>query len=132
MGFDIKYDSEQECITVTFTGRVSTPIVRKYLDALLPLLEETGCTRLLSDCREAETRFTSSDIMQFPKIAEETPLTAQLKRAVVAIPGTSGFELYEILSKVMGQQLRLFESMEEAQAWLFAEPEQASQTELGT
>ena len=56
--------------------------------------------------------------MQFPKIAAKSPLTARLKRAVVATPGTSGFELYEILSKVMGQPVRVFETMKEAEAWL--------------
>ena len=118
MSFDIKYDSAQECITVTFTGRVSMPTVRKYLDALLPLLEETDCTRLLSDCSEAGINLTSSDIMQFPKIAAESPLTARLRRAVVATPGTGGFELYEILSKVMGQEVRVFNTREEAMEWL--------------
>jgi hypothetical protein len=121
MSFDIKYDPEQECIFVTFTGTISMPIVRKYLDDLLPLLEETDCTRLLSDCLEAEVHFTSTDIMQFPKIAAESPLTTRLKRAVVATSGTSGFELYEILSKVMSQQVRIFETQEEALAWLLAD-----------
>ena len=116
--YDIKYDPEKECIFVTFDGRVTMSLVREYIAALLPVLEETDCRRLLSDCCKAEILLSSSDIMQFPKIAAESPLTARLKRAVVATPGTSGYELYETLSKVMGQQLRVFKEREEALEWL--------------
>lgn len=121
MRFDIQYDAEKECIFATFNGRISMSVVREYIAALLPLLEETDCRRLLSDSREAEVNLTSSDIMQFPKIAAESPLTARLKRAVVAMPGTSGYELYEILSKVMGQQLRVFTTRDEAMEWLMGD-----------
>ena len=74
--FEINYNQDQDCIFVKFTGRVSMPVVRKYLEELLPLLEETDCRRLLSDCLGAEINLTSSDIMQFPKIAAKSPLTA--------------------------------------------------------
>lgn len=118
MIFDIKYDPEKDCIFVKFSGRISMPIVSKYLEELLPILEDSKCNRLLSDCLEAEVHLSSSDIMQFPKIAAESPLTDRLRRAVVATPGTSGYELYEILSKVMGQPVRVFKTREEAMEWL--------------
>ena len=119
MKFDIQYDADQDCIFATFNGRVTMSVVHEYIAALLPILEETDCRRLLSDSREADIHLTSSDIMHFPKLAAESPLTARLKRAVLATPGTSGYELYEILSKVTGQQLRVFETKEEALKWLF-------------
>lgn len=96
MKYDIQYDTDQDCIFATFNGRVSMSVVREYIAALLPILEETDCRRLLSDSREADIHLTSSDIMQFPKLAAESPLTAQLKRAVLATPGTSGYELYDV------------------------------------
>jgi hypothetical protein len=119
MIFDIQYDSDQDCIFATFNGRVSMSVVRDYIAALLPILEETDCRRLLSDSREAEVHLTSSEIMQFPKLAAESPLTARLKRAVVATQGTSGYDLYETLSKVSGQQVRVFTTKEDALSWLF-------------
>ena len=119
MIFDIQYDSDQDCIFATFNGRVSMSVVRDYITALLPILEETDCLRLLSDSREADIHLTSSDIMQFPKLAAESPLTARLKRAVVATQGTSGYDLYETLSKVSGQQVRVFTTKEDALSWLF-------------
>lgn len=118
MLFKIHYDKEKECVFVTFTGVISMPVVNEYIAALLPVLEETDCRRLLSDCRNAVIQLNSRDIMQFPKMAEASPLTARLKRAVVASSGTSGYELYEALSKVMDQQLRVFENPEEALEWL--------------
>ena len=121
MAFEINYHADEDCIFVSFSGRISMPIVRKYLELLLPILEETGCTRLLSDCLDAEINLTSTDIMQFPKLAAASPLTARLKRAVVAAPGTSGFELYEALSRIMGQRLKVFRSREAALEWLMAD-----------
>jgi hypothetical protein len=61
--------------------------------------------------------------MQFPKLAAASPLTARLKRAVLATPNTSGYELYETLSKVTGQQLRVFKEEDEAMKWLFDDSE---------
>ena len=118
MPYTIRYDSEKECVFATFTGNISMPLVREYIAALLPVLEETDCHLLLSDCLEAEVHLSSRDIMQFPKMAAESPLTTRLKRAVVVTPGTSGYELYETLSKVMHQQLRVFKTREEAMKWL--------------
>jgi hypothetical protein len=119
MPFDIKYDAQKCCIFAVFTGIVTMQVVHEYIAALLPVLEETGCQHLLSDTRQAEIRLSSMDIMQFPKLAEASPLTARLKRAVLASPGTSGYELYEILSSLQGQRLRVFSSREEALRWLF-------------
>jgi hypothetical protein len=118
MIFDIQYDAGQDCIFVEFNGRITMSIVKEYIGALLPVLEETDCRRLLSDCSGAEVHLTSSDIMQFPKMAAQSPLTARLKRAVVATPGTGGYELYETLSTVMGQQLRVFSDREAALEWV--------------
>ena len=118
MIFDIQYNVERNFIHVTFTGRITMSVVHEYLEALLPVLEETDCRRLLSDCRQAEVHLTSSDIMQFPKLAAASPLTARLRRAVLATPNTSGYELYETLSKVTGQQLRVFKEEDEAMEWL--------------
>ena len=118
MPYAIRYESEKDCIFVTFTGKITMPLVREYIAALLPVLEETDCRLLLSDCLMAEVHLSSRDIMQFPKLAAESPLTARLKRAVVVTPGTSGYELYETLSKVMNQHLRVFKTREEALEWL--------------
>jgi hypothetical protein len=118
MIFDIQYDAEQDFIRVVFSGRITMSVVREYISTLLPVLKETDCRRLLSDCSQAEVHLTSSDIMQFPKMAADSPLTARLKRAVVATPGTSGYDLYETLSRVMSQQLRVFDERDEALAWL--------------
>ena len=121
MIFDIQYNAEQDFIRVVFNGRITMSVVQEYISTLLPVLEETDCRRLLSDCSQAEVHLTSSDIMQFPKMAADSPLTARLKRAVVATPGTSGYDLYETLSRIMGQQLRVFDKRDEALAWLLQE-----------
>ncbi|MEN7972351.1 MAG: hypothetical protein ABFR47_00800 [Verrucomicrobiota bacterium] len=118
MPFEIRQDADKKCIRVTFTGALTMPLVREYVEALLPILEETDYRLLLSDCLNAEVQLSSRDIMQFPKIAAESPLTSRLRRAVLATPGTSGYELYETLSKLMGQQLRIFNTKEDAMKWL--------------
>lgn len=120
MPFEIRCENEQECVFVTFTGKLTMPLIREYVAALVPVLEKNDCRLLLNDCLKAEVQLSSRDIMQFPKMAAASPLVARLKRAVLATPGTSGYELYETLSKVMGQQLQVFKTREEAMKWLMA------------
>ena len=56
-------------------------------------LSKPGCQRVLSDSRSASLKLSSMDIIQFPKLAQASPLTANLRRAALASPGTSGYEL---------------------------------------
>lgn len=120
MPFKIQHDADKKCVFVTFTGPLTMSVIHKYVEALLPILEETGDHLLLSDCLNVEVQLSSRDIMKLPGIAAKSALTAQLKRAVLATPGTSGYELYEALSKLMGQRLRIFKTKEEALEWLMA------------
>lgn len=120
MPFNIEYDAEEEIIVVTFIGEITMSLVKEYIAALLPVLEETKCQKLLSDSRSGELNLSSMDIMQFPKMAEASPLTAKLRRAVLAKPGTSGYELYETLSRIQGQYVQVFEKRADALAWLHA------------
>jgi hypothetical protein len=119
MPFEIEYNADQDCIFATFTGEITMSLTKEYIGALLPILKETGCQRLLSDSRDAKLKLSSMDIMQFPKMAQASPLTANLKRAVVASPGTSGYELYETLCNLQGQNVQVFSSKEKAMDWLF-------------
>jgi hypothetical protein len=121
MPFEIQYDADQDCIFATFIGKITMTVVKEYITTLLPILEETDCRRLLSDSRTADLQVSSMDILQFPKMAESSPLIMRMKRAVLASPGTSGYEMYETLSKMQGQQVQLFNSREEALEWLFEE-----------
>lgn len=118
MPFEVKYDEQAGYISSVFTGRVTMKVVREYIAELLPLLEQTGCKRLLSDSRSADIHFSALDIMQFPKIAAASPLTQNLKRAVVATPGTSGYEMYETMSIMQGQDVKAFVDFDEAVTWL--------------
>jgi len=122
MPFEIKHDTEYDYIRVTFTGKLTMPLTREYITALLPILEETDCRRLLSDCRNATVHLSARDIMLLPKMAADWPKIVRLKRAVLATPRTSGYELYKTFSMLLGQQLRVFSDQEEAMEWLMATP----------
>lgn len=123
MPFKIEYIAEQDYILATFTGQITMRLTRDYIAALLPILEETGCQRLLSDSVNAKLQLSSLDIINFPKMADASPLTAKLKRAVLAPTGSSGYELYETLSKMYGQQLHVFIDRKEALRWLLSDEE---------
>ena len=121
MPYELTFEAEEGYLRAVFTGRVTMQVVRDYLQVLLPKLEETKCQRLLSDCSAAEIHFSSLDIMQFPKLAAASPLTEILKRAVVAKPGTSGYEMYETISTMQGQFVRVFSDHDEALEWLLSD-----------
>lgn len=123
MPFEIHYDADAQCVMVRFTGKLTMPLVQEYIATLIPLLEEHDCHRVLSDSREAELQLSALDIMQFPKMADASPLTARCKRAVLAAPGTSGYDMYETLSKMQGHKVQLFSSPADAMDWLLAEEE---------
>jgi len=121
MPFDISYNAEEDYIVATFTGIINMKLVSDYIAALIPVLEETGCTRLLSDSTEAQLQLSAMDIMKFPKMAAASPLTARLKRAALAAEGTSGYEMYATFSKMQGQDLQVFTDRKEAVAWLLSD-----------
>ena len=123
MPFTIEYIEDQDYILSTFTGPITMALVHQYIDSLLPVLEDTGCRRLLSDSTHAQIQVTTMDIMQFPKMAEASPLTTDLKRAALAPGGTSGYEMYEAFSKIQGQEVQVFTNRPEALEWLLQNPE---------
>jgi hypothetical protein len=118
MPFEIKYDEARNCVFALFTGKITMQLVHEYIAALLPVLEEHDCRRVLSDSRKAQLQVSALDIMQFPKLAEASPLTARCKRAVLPPPVTSGFDMYETLSEMKGHNVRIFSDSDEALAWL--------------
>jgi hypothetical protein len=121
MPFKIEYHAEHDYVESTFTGPIGMPLVRDYIAALLPVLEKTGCSRLLNDSTRAQIQFSSFDVLQFPKLAAVSPLTAGLKRAALAATGSSGYQMYATLSKIQGQNLNVFTDREDALKWLLAE-----------
>lgn len=123
MPFNIEYDQEEDCIIATFIGEIGMATVKEYISALLPVLEKTGCCRVLSDSRNGELKLTSLDIMKFPKMAKTSTLTAGLKRAVLARQGRSGYDLYATLCNLQGQHVKVFSSRPEAMKWLHSDEE---------
>lgn len=121
MPFEIAYNADADYVVSTFTGRVTMAMARDYITALLPVLEETGCTRVLSDSSQAQIQVTSMDIMQFPKMVSASPLTARLKRAALSAEGSSGYEMYATLSKMQGQNIQVFTDRDKALEWLLSD-----------
>lgn len=124
MPFNIEYDADQDCIIATFMGEINMTMVKDYIAALLPVVEKTGCKRVLSDSRNGELQLNSMDIMQFPKMANASPLTSGLKRAVLAPLGKSGYEMYATLCNMQGQDVKVFTSRDEAMEWLTSDATQ--------
>jgi len=116
MPFTIQHDLEQDCLRATFTDRLTISLVHEFFTTAATIIKETGCRRLLSDCRQVKVHLSALEIMQFPKLAAATPLIAKSKRAVLAPRGTSGYELYEMLSD--STYMRVFHQQEKAIEWL--------------
>ncbi|MDZ8118747.1 hypothetical protein [Pontiella agarivorans] len=121
MPFNIEYDADEEIVVSTFIGEITMTVIKEYIAALLPVLEETRCRKLLSDSRNGALKVSSIDILKFPKMAEASPLTSRLKRALLTRPGTSGYEMYATMCNAHGQSVKLFNSRAEAIAWLHAD-----------
>lgn len=121
MPYSIRYDEQLNCVFSRFDGVLTMAVIKAYLDEVLPLLEKTGCLRVLNDTRDARLSLTSMDIMKMPKMAKQHMFTYPIKRALLAPHGMSGYDLFAILSNMLGQKVRIFHDEEEAMAWLMTE-----------
>ncbi len=121
MPYNIEYQQDADYIEAVFTDCITMGVIQTYLPKLLPVLEQTGCKRVLTDAREAKFPSTVRDILQLPKMLAASPLTRGLKRAILYKEWANGFDLYEIISNMQGQNVQIFTDREAALEWLLSD-----------
>lgn len=121
MPYTIEYDEEQNCVFARFTGIIDMALTLEYIAEVTQILKVKNCRRLLNDSTEAQLKLNGRDILSFPKLAQISEETKLAKRAVLARPNTSGYLLYETLSHMAGQKVKIFYDREEALQWLMSD-----------
>ena len=123
MPFAISYDTDIQCVCCRLTGTITMSMAKEFMEALVAELKQHDCRRVFNDAREAVIQIGSIDLINLPKTIAGIPELADSKRALVATPGTSGFEIFKTTSDIQGQNVCMFTTREEALAWLLDESE---------
>ena len=121
MSHELYYDSDIDCVVLRVDGVVTLNRVRKMAPEVARMCGETGCHLLLNDMSEATIDISVIGLFDSPSIMDESKVSRVIKRALVVPPSFEEATFLENLSRNRGHDLMLFEDIEEAKNWLFAE-----------
>jgi hypothetical protein len=107
--------------TVTAVGRLTWSSLSEAAPQVLSQMQEAGCDRVLFDFRDTELALGTLDLRDFAASQLRIGF-ARLKRALVASHEIPDFTFYEHASRNLGQDLRVFNDMDKARAWLLEDP----------
>jgi len=84
---------------------------------------EKNCSLCLSDYREATIEMSTLQIYDLPKVLSDLVNSFdlrpnQFKRAIIVGKGLRDYNFFETVTLNAGQNIRLFQDIEEAKLWL--------------
>jgi hypothetical protein len=123
MSHTIAYDSDAHIVEITIQGQLFLNEVKDIYSEAILIAREEGCSRFLSDYRQATIRLSTLELYELPKILAEviTPLgysPVTLKRALVVARDLEDYRFFETVTVNSGQNTKIFQNINEAEAWL--------------
>ena len=123
MAYSVEYDSTEEIIVATITGKTNLSDFREVLLIIIQLVKQRKCFRILTDLREAKLNASVVEIYNLPGEISELVIEKGLhfhaiKRAFVAPKDKGHFDFYETVSRNRSHNVKLFYDLEEAKAWM--------------
>ena len=85
MPYEIEYDPANSCMMCRLTGSIDQRLVMEFATALVPLMEEHDCVRVLNDLRGADLALSYFDLYKVPKVASLLNMNRLARRAVVLL-----------------------------------------------
>ena len=116
-----RYIAEHDLVETTLTGAVTLADVEEEIRLTLELIEKHGCERILSDCSDADFRFSVSDVYKMPAMQEDAGSNRLYKIAVLPPRNNAGRQLasfYEDVNVNRGWPAKVFDERAEAIEWL--------------
>ncbi len=71
MPFEIKYDSENDCMICKMIGKIDQQLINDFASNLSSLMEQHQCTRMINDIRDAEFALSNVEIYNIPKLVSQ-------------------------------------------------------------
>jgi hypothetical protein len=117
----VEYLPRENAVHTTASGELTSVLVTQKAGDSLQEAAEHGTDKFLGDDLDVQTRLTTLEIYQLPKLHESLGVTPKAKIAVVYSPGSPSardFEFVETVAINRGFNVRLFATVEEARQWL--------------
>ena len=122
MPFTVSLLESAPIVLTEYIGRLSPAEVRVAALASLALAKEHGISRYLGDCRSLPVETGAVlDIYELVELFESMGLDRRMREAlVIAGPARprEDLDFYETVAKNRGFNVRIFDDMEAARAWL--------------
>ena len=119
MPYEIKYDSEGNCLMCRMFGEITYSILPTFASDADDLLGKHDCHLLLNDLREADLQLSTLDLHEIPKLLSQFDHIAFCKRALVVSGNMDDYQFFETVSVNRGDNVKIFRSFDEAEQWLF-------------
>lgn len=118
MKISVVYDESLNCLIGKYVGIFEPKHVNAYGNEILKLAKIHRCKRFLNDLREAEFKFSITDLYYASAEAIVGEFDRSWKRALVLKEKTKETEFYEITANNKGLTLKIFDNYNEALEWL--------------
>ena len=126
MPFHVDFDEDAHILTVRYRGTVDAASLRQGASEGAHAAARHECTKIIIDCREAESRLSTLEIYELPTvfaaiISELGLEIRRFRRALVVSEDSRGdYRFAETTAVNRGQEVRLFADDAAAKAWLSA------------
>jgi hypothetical protein len=118
VSYEVSYDSESDIVRARMYGEVKIEEVAKYASDVVHTVLAHDCRRVLNDMREAVMKLSTTDIWNVPRIMEKAGMPPATRRALVTTKDNKDATFAEAVSHNVGQTVRVFTDLDEAESWL--------------
>ncbi len=123
MTTSVTYNQENNYILVVLEGTINNSVIESIRSDVIVLVKKHQCFKIIVDLKMANNELSISDIFwqadaTTKKLGAEGMKNPSLKRAIIVEKGNTKAEFFEMVANNRGQQVKLFESLEEAELWI--------------
>jgi len=122
MNVGLHYDAEMHILRGRVWGALDLEGVRNMASTAAALARQTGCRKLLNDLRDATVSASTMEMYMLPRVVDGEGLAPGIKRALLVRDSPEEFRFLETVFINNGQQVRLFQSLDEGERWLLETP----------
>ncbi|GAB4265699.1 MAG: hypothetical protein Kow0080_06130 [Candidatus Promineifilaceae bacterium] len=118
MKHQIQYNPNLKCLMVQIIGEFDLLGLEDIAMRVAKLLDKHPCKAVINDMRQAKLTNDVMAIYNMPKLAALAGIKKPLKRALVVNKKSGQYRFLETVFMNQGHAVKLFESMDEAVAWV--------------
>jgi len=119
MGATVHYTHEEALIRVREFGVLTADEFAESIRRIREIHDRSGCTRVLVDAREQESRTDGHDAFERASLAARTLAGTGIRLAVIVTGALlEGHSFFEIVSTNRGLRMKVFAGEADARAWL--------------